>query len=360
MNRTLLPALFLITGCLSGNTNTIKTVDPATATGSADALMYRDDMGTHPGCTTAGLSYTPASIAGYTCAAKEYTQPNEDTSKPIVVLVHGNSSTPADYETFTPTGGPAGIKQLSERLIDSGYRVIAVDLRIDKTDDPTGNNATQNAAHNIDHGWATPITQSLIGALIDANPTRQISVVGFSLGSTIARDALRRLHRAGKKPFEHVKDVVLAAGAEHGVSTFRALCGDPTNPTNPTMRGRVACELGDRTAYTETAFHAPLNGGGAYETPCADGKTAYGQTGVCGGKTVRYTTIVMKDKPDGTYQDEFVSVASSLLAGADNKNVELTDNDLSGYFYNGLFKNHYGSLRSEAALTIITTALARP
>ena len=74
---------------------------------------------------------------------------------------------------------------------------------------------------------------------------------------------------------------------------------------------------------------------------------------VCGGNHVRYLTIVMQDIADGSYQDEFVSEASTHLGGADNQHVSLQDFDTSNYFYNGLFKNHYGSLRSEAGLTII-------
>src|SRR5262249_54137495 len=153
------------------------------------------------------------------------------------------------------------------------------------------------------------------------------------------RDALRRLHRDKKKVFGRVKDLVLAAGAHHGVSSFRKLCG-----TNPTMRGRIACELGDRTTYQLTVFEAPLNGqAGAWETPCADGHTAYGQKGVCDGNKVRYTTVVMQDVKEGTYQDEFVSEGSAKLNGAKNLTVGLQDNDLSTYFYNGIFKNHYGA-----------------
>ena len=38
-------------------------------------------------------------------------------------------------------------------------------------------------------------------------------------------------------------------------------------------------------------------------TPCRDGEIAFGQKGVCGGHKVRYTTIVMKDKDDGSLQD---------------------------------------------------------
>jgi hypothetical protein len=122
----------------------------------------------------------------------------------------------------------------------------------------------------------------------------------------------------------------------------------------------VACELGDRTAYTPTDFLRGLNGpAGAFETPCADGDKAYGQSGVCGGNRVKYLTIVMKDVKEGTFQDEFVSEGSSRLNGADNRTVELTDNDESGFFFNGAFKNHYGAIRSAAALRILSEALGQ-
>ncbi|HEY0252817.1 MAG TPA: hypothetical protein VGC41_14880, partial [Kofleriaceae bacterium] len=40
----------------------------------------------HPGCSTTGLSYTPASdIAGFQCAARAFSGP-EDPTKPIVIL----------------------------------------------------------------------------------------------------------------------------------------------------------------------------------------------------------------------------------------------------------------------------------
>jgi hypothetical protein len=176
----------------------------------------------------------------------------------------------------------------------------------------------------------------------------------------VVRDALRRLHRAGKQPFARIRDLVFASGGHHGVSTFRKLCIDPTNPSNVTMAGHCACEMGDRQAFTPTTFDTPLNGpGGAFETPCLDGSTAYGQSGVCGGNAVRYTTIVMRDISQGTYQDEFVSEAAAALQGADNQKLQLTDQDQTGYFYSPLFKNHFGSIRSEAGLTAITTALFR-
>jgi pimeloyl-ACP methyl ester carboxylesterase len=333
----------------------VKGADPSDNAASADApvIKYRD-ITAHPGCTTDGLAYPAAVIPGFKCAAKAYPVKGEDPKKPIVLLVHGNSSTPADYEKF-PADSAEARPMLSERLGASGFRVYAIDLRKDKSDDPSANNDTENAAKNFDHAWAVPLVGHLVESVMAANPGQKVSIVGFSVGPTIVRDALRRLHRAKKKPFESIAHLVYAAGSHHGVSSFRKLCG-----TNPTMRGKVACELGDRTSYTPTDFLRPLNGeGGAFETPCADGDSAYGQRGVCGGNKVKYTTLVMKDIKEGTYQDEFVSEGSSALAGAQNFTVGLTDQDDSGYFYNGLFKNHYGALRSEAALKIITDALSQ-
>jgi len=331
--------------------------DPSKNEANADAIPYRD-INSHPGCSTAGLetrtasAFVAATIPGYRCAAKAYPLVNEDTKKPIILLVHGNSSTPADWEKF-PVDKADAIPMLAERLSTAGYRVLAVDVRYDLTDDPKNDNKTENAAQNFDHGWAVPIVEHFIDSVMTAFPDRQLSLVAFSVGPTIARDALRRLHRANKKPFQRFDDLVFAAGSHHGVSSFRTLCG-----TNPTMRGKIACELGDRTSFQPTTFLTPLNGPtGAWETPCADGDTAFGQKGVCGTHKVTYTTVVMKDVKEGTYQDEFVSEGSAKLAGATNKVVELTDNDTTGYFYNGIFKNHMGSVRSEAALKIIMDAL---
>ncbi len=336
--------------------STVAGDDPSQNSGSADSpgIKYRD-LASHPGCTTDGLAYPAAVIPGYRCAAKAYPVANEDAGKPIVLLIHGNSSSPADYEKF-PADKVDAKPMLAERLSGAGYRVYAVDFRKDKSDDPAGNNDTENAAQNFDHAWAVPITQHFIDSVLGANPGRKIALVGFSVGPTIIRDALRRLHREKKKPYERISQLVYAAGGHHGVSTFRKLCGP-----NPTMRGKIACELGDRTAFQDTDISRPNNGpNGAWETPCADGKTAYGQSGVCGDHKVRYLTLVMRDVKEGTYQDEFVSEGASALKGADNKTVELTDNDDTGYFFNGIFKNHYGALRSSAALDLITQAVAVP
>jgi hypothetical protein len=127
------------------------------------------------------------------------------------------------------------------------------------------------------------------------------------------------------------------------------------------MRGTITCELGDLAAYTPTVQHKPINGpDGAWETPCLDGDMAFGQHGVCGKHKVAYTTLVMHDTPNGPLQDEFVSQGSAALNGADNQTVALSDIDTTGYFYNGLFKNHYGALRSQTALKILMSALTAP
>jgi pimeloyl-ACP methyl ester carboxylesterase len=318
--------------------------------GAEDAIEYRDDLDSHPGCSSAGMTYSPASIPGYACAAKAYAGAG-DPGKPVVILVHGNSDTPAEWERFE-----GGDPMLSEQLIAAGYKVVALDLRIDLVDDPQANNDTENAARNVDHGWTVPLTQALIGAVLDGEPDRQIALIGFSLGVTTIRDALRRMHLAADDPaalWSRIDDVVLLAGANHGVSSFPRLCGK-----NPTMRGKVACEMGHRDAYSPTDFLVPLNGpSGAWETPCSDGASAFGDADVCGGHTVAYTTVVMKDIAMGSYQDEFVSEASAALDGADNRLLELTDVDTSGYFFGGLLQNHYGSARSAAALAIVEEVL---
>lgn len=309
----------------------------------ADAITYRDLAG-HPGCSTAQMSYASAAIAGYSCAAKEYPS-TEDTARPIVILVHGNSDTPAGFENF----GEGTVSQLAERIPAAGFRTIAVDLRIDLVDDPQGDNETENAARNVDHGWSTPIVEHAIRTLMEANPDRRFTIIGFSLGVTVIRDALRRLHLAEDfNPWPQISDLVYLAGANHGVASC-ALCG-----ANPTMRGQVACEMGCRDSFTPTEFMSALNGpGGIYETPCSDGDSAYGTPGICEGNAIDSTTVVMRDISDGTYQDLFVSEASARLLGADNRLISLEDFDETGYFFDGLFKNHYGSARSAAAIEIV-------
>ncbi len=332
----------------TANVDTLGTYNTA----SPEKGGYRD-IASHPGCSTDGLdaraasSYVPAQIPGYKCAAKDYGG-TEDMSKPIVVLVHGNSDTPAAYEKFTSPDAPAEaqqMKMLSERLVEAGFKTFAVDGRYDKVDDPS-DKTTGNPAKNMDHGWYVPIVQHFLESVFAAYPNRKVSIVAHSLGPTVVRDALRRLHRTGKAPFSHIKDLVFASGAHHGVKSARDLCG-----VNTTMRGRVACELGDRTSYQLTDFAQPNNGvDGAFETPCADGSSAYGQSNVCGGNKVRYTTITMQDPKDGTFQDEFVNEGSAALKGANNLTVTLNDTDPTLYFYKGLFKSHFGSLRSENGL----------
>ncbi|MCW5806971.1 MAG: hypothetical protein KIT31_31720 [Deltaproteobacteria bacterium] len=338
----------------------------------------------HPGCSTAGLGYAPAAIPGFTCAAREFPFPAgvaEDTSKPIVILVHGNSESPTGWMKFVhPDPGslmfPADTTardQLAELLPAKGYRTIAIDMRTDLVDDPRSPEGkdTGNTPKNTDHGWTVPLLQALVKQLAIAHPDRELSLVGFSLGATTVRDVLRRLWVENKDGrwdvniFARVRDVVVASGANHGVVSFAKQCG-----VNLTMRGTVTCQMGQRNQYTATAFHRALNGppmdsaggefGGWWETPCADGDYAFGVRGACGGHAVSYMSITMKDLENGTQQDEFVSEHASRLYPTEcavNQLDALTDFDTSGYFFNGLFRNHYGSVRSNAGLTRIVAAL---
>ena len=65
----------------------------------------------------------------------------------------------------------------------------------------------------------------------------------------------------------------------------------------------------------------------------------------------------MEDLRGGEQQDLFVSEASSALRGADNRTIGLNDVDESNYFFCGLFRNHYGAARSEAAMDVVRQAL---
>jgi pimeloyl-ACP methyl ester carboxylesterase len=339
---------------------------------------------THPGCATDGLMYTPATIPGFTCAAREFPFPagtTEDTSKPIVILVHGNSDSPTGWIKFVHPD-PSSLMfpadtmardQLAEVLPAHGFRTIAIDQRTDKIDDPKSPEGKDigNTPKNADHGWTVPLVQALIKSLAIAYPDRHFALVGFSLGATTVRDALRRLwvewadHKWDVNILSRVDTVVIASGANHGVVSFAAQCG-----VNLTMRGTVTCQMGQRNQYTETDFHRPLNGppmqtehgefGGWWETPCADGDYAYGTRGACGNHSVAYTTITMQDLPNGTQQDEFVSEHASRLYPTDCANNVLdglNDFDTSGYFYNGYFRSHYGSVRSNAGLAHVLAAL---
>jgi len=334
-----------------------------------------------PNAATGFIPGDKAKIPGYPCAAKEYTQDNEDTTKPIIILVHGNSTRPHTWEKFllqpgTPvttsfenvqfTADTVARNQLAEELIAQRYRVIAVDFR---TDIVTSIEPSQNAAGNIDHGWATPILQSLLTAVMKDQPNRKVALIAHSLGVTVARDALRRMYvewnagRAGAiNPFTQVSHVILGSGANHGVSTYDPALGSLCQ-NNPTMRGKIVCEMGSRSNYVQTDFHKPLNGPrDLFATPCADGDYAFGKTGQCGGNVVKYRTITMTDKERGTnYQDLYVSEAASRIdmdGCVTNTLTTLNDYDTSGYFNKGFIANHFGSLRSNAGLNLVLRTLS--
>ncbi|WP_158513091.1 esterase/lipase family protein [Myxococcus hansupus] len=339
-----------------------------------------------PNAATGFIRGQRAVIEGFPCAAKEYTQDNEDTSKPIVILVHGNSTRPHTWEKFQLPAGTtvdtayeqvqftadsSAREQLAERLIAQRYRVIAVDFRTDIVTnvDPAENSQTQNSSGNIDHGWSTPILQSLVKAVMRNNPQRKVALIGHSLGVTVARDALRRLYvewsqgRADSfNPFTQVSHVILGSGANHGVSTYDPALGELCF-RNPTMRGTIVCEMGSRSNYVQTYFHKPLNGPrDLFSTPCADGDYAFGKTGQCGGNVVRYYTITMTDKEQGrNYQDLYVSEAASRIemnGCVANTLTTLNDYDTSGYFNKGFIANHFGSMRSNAGMDLVMRYLA--
>jgi len=370
-------------------------------TAAAFGGNYRDNLAVHPGCQprTAYAANTsepfsngndatvpagdPAVIAGYSCAAKAYTQAAEDTTKPIVILVHGNSAGVTSFEEFskasiagTQIATSSGFMftvdsttrpQLATKLIAAGYKVYGFDARTDRVAAMTGYDSSTNAFLNMDHGWGVPMLESLIKAVMKENPTRKISIVGHSLGVTDIRDALRRLyneHKAGVQgsvnPFAQLKDAIYLSGANHGV-----VAGNNCDINSTNMKVTVLCEMGDRAAFTPTYFSDANNGpGDIWATPCADGDYAFGDHDACGGNTVQYTTVTMKDIAGGMFQDEFVSEAASSLdmpGCVDNQLITLDDYDRSGYFFlnnNGFFASHFGSARSDAGTALILTKLA--
>ena len=177
-----------------------------------------------------------------------------------------------------------------------------------------------------------PLLQELIKQVAIANPDRHIALVGFSLGATTVRDALRRLwvewadRTWDVNIFSRVDTVVARVGREPRRRQLR----EASAALNLTMRGTVTCEMGQRNQYTETDVPPPAQRpadttthgefGGWWETPCADGDYAFGKRGACGGHTVAYTTITMQDLPNGTQQDEFVSEHASRLYPTDCAN----------------------------------------
>jgi hypothetical protein len=361
---------------------------------------YRDNLAVHPGClprteytatnsepfSTGNMATLPAGvpavIPGFTCAAKQYTQPTEDTTKPIVILVHGNSSGVTTWEEFskpsidgTTISSSGGLMftvdsttrpQLATKLVAAGYKVYSFDGRTDRVAATTGHDANTNAFLNMDHGWGVPMLQQMIKAVMKANPTRKVSLIGHSLGTTDIRDALRRLyneHKAGVagsvNPFAQLQDAIYLSGANHGV-----VAGNGCDANSTNMKITVLCEMGDRAAFSPTYFSNANNGpGDIWATPCADGDYAFGDTSACGGNTVEYTTVTMADIAGGSFQDEFVSEAASSIdmpGCVDNKLLSLDDYDRSGYFFlnnNGFFASHFGSARSDAGTALILSKL---
>ncbi len=349
-----------------------------------EEIQYFDDLSAHPGCSlepaTEGryagipLAYEPAVIPGYRCAAKAYPNVGEDPSTPIVLLIHGNADNMGGYETWpiemaeacdeaACSGATAGQPMLAETLSSAGFRVYAIDMRHDRLpqlpdnpDDCDPSNPICNMPHSFNHGWATPLTMHFIRSVMEANPERRVALIGHSLGVTIIRDALRRLFtRDGFNPYPQVAHVIGLSGGNRGVSET---CGASECGVNNTLRGDCACEIGNRDAYMATCFQRALSGPEDQDhIPCADGCNAYGAAGVCGDHSVRYTTLVMADREDGTQEDLCVSERSSRLDGADNRTIAVESKDESCYFLCGVLRNHFSSARSQEAIDTVLSVL---
>ncbi len=374
---------------------------------------YRDNLTNHPGCVPKSAGYTvntseplvtdnqvttapegsQIALDGFPCAAEEFSLTNEDTTKPIVVLVHGNSAGPTSFieyhndtlngttqKTANVTGPSTQIpiesdtrEMLVSKLLAAGYHVIAWDARSDLvyTQDGAGDPSYRivEPAFNRDHGWDVPMLESLVKALYKNYPNRRFSFLGHSLGVTVIRDTMRRLYndfKAGTSdvnPFTQIQDIYLASGANHGVVAGDAEC-TAEDPNNPTMVDFGACELGDRANWQPSYFDGPITGpADLWAAPCADGDYAFGDHSACGGNVIQYTTAVMEDLPNGSLQDEFVSQASAMLAldgCVDNETIGLSDFDVSGYFFTGapaIFANHFGTIRSDNGMAMIMSKL---
>ena len=77
----------------------------------------------------------PATNPNYRGAAKAYPLVNEDVKKPIILLMHGNSSTPADWEKF-PADKADALPMLAARPPAQGLRALPVPPRSPKDDAP--------------------------------------------------------------------------------------------------------------------------------------------------------------------------------------------------------------------------------
>ena len=257
--------------------------------------------------------------------------------------------------------------------------------------------ALHNKNHEFDHGWAVPIYQATIKAVMEEYATsltytdahtRKIVIIGHGMGVTAARDAIRRLFHNylndpenNYNPFAVITKFIGLSGMNHGTATY-----DGTGPASQygmryctlieNMKGKISCELGSRLYFTDTHFTSVLNGPGRlFETPCADGLFAYGrglQTGVapngvltCGDSklaivqnSIEYWTITMEDYEDGTYKQRYTYEDSAKLgalgdmeyACSNNKTITTNDFDTSRY---KTAIHHYGSARGEAGMNMV-------
>lgn len=331
--------------------------------GDCPEVDYRDDLDDHPGCTVEGLDGPLGLVPGFRCAAVAYEAPTEDPDLPVVVLVHSNGGDPRVWEpridpSVDPPGPEQGAPMLADVLTQAGFLAFAVDLRTDRVcevDDCGCSDSTIcNLTRTVDHGWAVPLVMHLIEAVMAAHRGRQVSIVAHGFGATVVRDAIRRLTLRGVAVLARLEDVVLLAGLNHGISDR---CGWDRCGMSNTARGRCGCELGFQDE-APTCFVGRLNGpGGAWEAPCADGRTAYGRNDACGGHRVRWTTVVMADEDASAIGLSCSSEATAALAGADNLTLGPDAVDRSDYWLGQAFVADCGAARSREAIELVLRVL---
>jgi len=84
-----------------------------------------------------------------------------------------------DVEVRPATMSPP---MLSERLVAAEYARTPSIFEWTRPTIPPRTIEDRESAHNMSHGWAVPILEHMIESVIVANPQRQISLVGFSMG----------------------------------------------------------------------------------------------------------------------------------------------------------------------------------
>ncbi len=375
---------------------------------------YMDDLENHPGCVKRGyydgntgfitrviieenynliintnVATVPegveANLPGFVCSAKEYTIDNEDTTKPIVVLVHGNLDSINAWEEFfvTDFAGDYALnsdtiildtepgEKLASKLIKNGFKTFAVDLRTDLVATLNGFGAANINGKDYSKtsllystGWAVPIVQNLIKSILINYPSRKISIIAHSSGTIFARDAVRRLfseyinEQAGAvNPLPRIKDIILLNAINHGYTDFSEPLACETDFSQSTQN---ICQIGF-IELPATEFMKRINGTrDKWTTPCGDGQYAFNLEGYCQDNNIRYYSIMLdEDKTNKLYFDSITTIESASLNSPYCENIRLSTSayDSSGFYGKGDEAYHYGGNRSDEGMELIIEKL---